>query len=206
MRYCVFCLILPFHAAFGNSPDPVYFLDCVEAQAYVEIQELFANMTNSVAKHCDFFYELREAIEERYDVAISDEYMTHFISTYVRSAEYNNRKHSSSKVSRPAQWDTHRSSNSINRTLGFHENFCLQVARNTPQHPNQDNENGEEVVVPAGVIIGGIEVFSGALLFIVPGMQPVGMFLMGDGARRVFDTLQSYEDEKDVERRRQHPA
>jgi|GEM_PF-2541155 len=57
------------------------------------------------------------------------------------------------------------------------------------------NSDEQEEDYPTTMIVGGVEVFAGALLHLVPYCSTVGKFMIGDGLRRIFDGV----EEKDQE-------
>lgn len=93
----------------------------------------------------------------------------------------------------------------LNNLVIYNDLFNLNINQTKPFLPVYDYRYGRAVAcaghlpteneIPGRVVLGGIEVFSGILVWIlpVPGATQLGVFLIGDGLRRTFDELEIIE-------------
>jgi hypothetical protein len=66
------------------------------------------------------------------------------------------------------------------------------------------NKKKTEAEIPGSVVIGGIEILSGALVWILPfpGTKQIGGIMIADGVRRTFNGLEEIDEEN---KQSQHP-
>jgi len=74
-----------------------------------------------------------------------------------------------------------------------HKRNCQLKMAIAQLYPNRMEEE-----LPSNCYIGAVELFAGALVFIlpVPGAQALGTLMMGDGVRRVVDGVMQLGDER----------
>ncbi len=157
--------------------------------------ELYAAIDQADAtKIIDFFNQI-ESIDHEEATTLITEVYRHYISRFgsemLSSKEYQDQLNQSKELyhSILSMHGVPLKNSLFKNKYGYTNKYLLC---------NEGTNNEEtESEVPGSMIIGGVEILSGALLWILPfpGAKQIGFLIISDGIRRTFNGLEEVEKE-----------